>query len=201
MSAATAQAGQAAPVSLPAPILEGGMPLMQALQARRSTRAFARRKLAPQTLSNLLWAAFGVNRPDSGGRTAPSAHGAQEIDVLVVLEEGAYVYQAQRHTLEPLTGGDLRARTGQQDFVGSAPLDLVFVADYGRMGGGSDRDKRFLAACDTGFISQNVYLACAAQGLATVVRGWVDRAALSKALALRHEQEIILAQTIGYPAG
>jgi len=201
MTAAAAQAQQAGPIKLPAPLTEGGMPLMQALKARRSSRAFARHKIPLQALSNLLWAAFGVNRPDSGGRTAPSAHGWQEIDLYVVLEEGTYVYDAKNHALLPVIGGDLRGKTGQQDFVGIAPLDVVFVANYGRMGSGNEQEKKFLAACDTGFISQNVYLSCASEGLACVVRGWVDRSELGRALGLAHDQEIVLAHTVGYPGG
>jgi SagB-type dehydrogenase family enzyme len=200
MSAAAAHAQQAGPVKLPAPHLDGGLSLMQALRARRSSREFAPRQLLPQTLSNLLWAAFGVNRPDSGGRTAPSAHNWQEIDLYVALEEGAYLYYAKAHTLVPVSGADLRAETGQQPFVGTAPLDLVYVANYGRMGPGGEQEKQFYAACDAGFIAQNVYLACASEGLATVVRGWLDRAQLGKALGLKRDQHVVLAQTVGYPA-
>jgi SagB-type dehydrogenase family enzyme len=200
MSAASAHAQQGGPVKLPPPQFDQGLSLMHALKARRSNREFAQHKLAPQTLSNLLWAAVGVNRPDSGGRTAPSAHNWQEIDLYVALEEGTYVYYAKGHTLVPVSAADLRAKTGQQEFVGTAPLDLVFVANYGRMGPGNEQEKQFLAACDTGFIAQNVYLACASEGLATVVRGWVDRAELGKALGLKRDQHVMLAQTVGYPA-
>ena len=201
MSATSVHAQQAGPVKLPPPQLDGAMSLTQALSARRSSRAFALRKLPAQTLSNLLWAAFGINRPDTGGRTAPSAHNWQEIDLYVALEEGTYVYYAKAHTLVPVSDADLRAKTGQQEFVGIAPLDLVYVANYGRMGPGNEPEKQFLAACDTGFIAQNVYLACASEGLGTVVRGWVDRDELGKALGLKRGQHVMLAQTVGYPAG
>lgn len=200
MSAASAHGQQAGPVKLPPPQLDGGLSLMQALKARRSSREFAPRKLPPQVLSNLLWAAFGINRPDSGGRTAPSAHNWQEIDLYVALEDGAYAYYAKGHTLVPVNGADVRARTGKQDFVGTAPLDLVYVASYGRLGPGNEQEKQFYAACDTGFIAQNVYLACASEGLATVVRGWVDRDEIGKALGLKRDQHVVLAQTVGYPA-
>jgi SagB-type dehydrogenase family enzyme len=201
MTAATAQAQQVGPIKLPAPQTEAGLPLMQALRTRRSNREFAPRKLPLQVLANLLWAAFGVNRPDSGGRTAPSAHNWQEIDVYVALEEGTYVYYAKGHTLVPVSGSDLRSDSGLQEFVGTAPLDLVLVANYARMGSGNEEEKKFFAACDAGFICQNVYLCCASEGLASVVRGWVDRAELSKALGLKRDQHIVLAQTVGYPAG
>jgi SagB-type dehydrogenase family enzyme len=200
MTAASAHAELAGPIKLPAPQIEGGLPLMQALRSRRSSRNFARKKLPPQVVSNLLWAAFGVNRPGTGGRTAPSAHNWQEIDLYLALEEGIYVYYAKSHTLVPVGATDLRAQTGQQDFVGSAPLDLVFVANYARMGPGDEEQKAFYAACDTGFISQNIYLACASEGLATVVRGWLDRPPLQQALGLKGDQHVVLAQSVGYPA-
>lgn len=189
----------AEPIQLPPPHTAGGMPLMQALKERHSSRAFSDRTLPPQVLSDLLWAAFGVNRPDSGKRTAPSARNFQETDLYVVLASGAYRYDAAGHRLLPVAAGDLRAATGQQDFVAQAPLNLVYVADYGRMDGASQRDKRLYSAAATGFISQNVYLFCASEGLATVVRGSVDRTALARALKLSDRQHVILAQTVGYP--
>jgi nitroreductase len=144
-----------------------------------------------------LWATLGVNRPGTGGRTAPSAHNRQEIDVYVVLAEGAYLYDARSHALSLVVPADLRAQTGMQDFAASAPVNLVYVADLGKIGSaGGD----FYAATDTGFVSQNAYLYCAAAGLATVVRGWVDRDALGRSLKLRRDQRVMLAQTVGYPA-
>lgn len=200
MTAASARAELAGPIKLPAPQIDAGLPLMHALRLRRSSRKFARRELPPQVLSNLLWAGFGVNRLETGGRTAPSAHNWQEIDLYLALEEGTYVYYAKSHTLVPVQGRDLRAQTGQQEFVGSAPLDLVFVANYARMGPSGEEEKAFYAACDSGFIAQNIYLACASEGLATVVRGWLDRPALQRALGLKADQHVVLAQSVGYPA-
>ena len=194
MSAAAAQAQQAGPVKLPAPQLDGGLSLMQALKARRSSREFAQQRLTPQVLSNLLWAAWGMNRED-GRRTAPSARNRQEIDVYMALAEGMYLYNAKDHRLDPVAKEDLRAATGTQPFVGQAPLNLVYVADQAKMGGPDDAT----AGADTGFISQNVYLYCASEGLATVVRGMVPREALVKAMKLRPDQKITLAQTVGYP--
>jgi SagB-type dehydrogenase family enzyme len=200
MTAAASQAQSTGQIKLPAPQTDGGLPLMQALRARHSSREFTQRKLPLQALSNVLWAAFGVNRPETGGRTAPSAHNWQEIDLYLALEEGTYIYYAKSHTLVSVSAEDLRAETGQQDFVGTAPLDLMFVANPARMGQGSGEEKKFYAACDTGFISQNIYLACASEGLATVVRGRIDRPALHKALGLKSDQYVVLAQTVGYPA-
>ena len=196
---ALATAEDLKPIELPKPRTEGGMPLMEALKARKTSRSFSREKLPEQVLSDLLWAACGVNRPDSGKRTAPSAVNWQEIDVYVAMAEGVYLYNAKAHRLEPVLAKDLRAMTGTQPFVRDAPVNLVYVADLTRMKGANDENKVFYSAADTGFIAQNVYLYCASEGLATVVRGLVIRPALKEALSLRSEQEIILAQSVGYP--
>lgn len=180
------------PIALEKPQTEGGKPLMQVLKERKSGREFSPEKLSPQMLSNLLWAAWGINRPD-GRRTAPSASNRQEIDVYAVTAEGIYLYNAKAHQLEPAVAGDFRAATGTQPYVGQAALNLVFVVDQAKT---KNTD---MAYADTGFISQNVYLFCASEGLATVVRGSVDRAALAKTMKLRPDQIITLAQTVGYP--
>ena len=187
-------------VKLPAPTIEGGGELMAALRARRSTRAFAAKPLPMDLLSTLLWAAFGVNRPDSGGRTAPSAHGWQEVEVYAVLADAAYRYDAKANALVMAANGDLRTLTGMQEFVGTAPLNLVYVADFERMKDASDEDRIFYASAVAGVVAQNVYLFCAANHLATVVRGLVDRKRLAPALGLRQKERIVLAQTVGYPA-
>jgi len=186
-------------IKLPPPAIQGGGELIAALKARRSTRAFAAKRLPQDLLSTLLWAAFGINRPESGGRTAPSAHGWQEIGVYAVLPEAAYRYDANANALAMVAKGDLRAATGMQDFVATAPLNLVYVADFERMKDASDEDRVFYASADAGVVAQNVYLFCTANGLATVVRGLVDRKRLAPALGLRLKQRIVLAQTVGYP--
>ena len=172
---------------------------MQALNERKSTRSFSTEKLPTQVLGNLLWAAFGINRPDTGHRTAPSAVNWQEIDIYVATADGLYLYDAKGHALQPVLAGDIRAETGMQPFVKDAPVELVYVADYSRMGKGTDDQKNLYSAADTGFISENAHLFCASEGLATVVRGSVDKAALAKTMKLRPDQKIILAQTVGYP--
>lgn len=187
------------PVPLPKPRTEGGMPLMQALKNRSTSRAFSPERLPPQVLSNLLWAAFGVNRPDGGKRTAASAMNWQEIDIYVALADGLYRYEAAGHRLEPVVSGDLRALTGRQSFVAEAPVNLIYVADLSRMGKASKEERDLYSAADAGLISQNVYLFCASEGMATVVRGAIDRDALARAMRLRPDQKIILAQSIGYP--
>jgi SagB-type dehydrogenase family enzyme len=187
------------PLELPKPQTDGGKPLMQTLKARHSTRSFKPDKLPAQLLSNLLWAAFGVNRPDSGKRTAPSAMNWQEIDLYVATADGLYVYDAKANRLNPVLNEDVRAATGTQDFVKDAPLNLVYVADLAKTHDAGPDEQTLYNAVDTGVIVQNVYLFCASEGLATVVRGSVDRAALAKAMRLRPDQRIIVAQTVGYP--
>jgi SagB-type dehydrogenase family enzyme len=185
-------------ITLPPPQKVGGMPLMEAISGRRSSREFDSKELPEVLLSDLLWAAYGVNRED-GGRTAPSALNAQEIDVYVALPSGAYLYNAQSHELVLVVESDLRRITGYQDFVDDAPLDLVFVADHRRMTMvpvGSRESYAFVAA---GAISQNVYLFAASNGLATVIRAWIDRDAIADALGLSHDQQVLLSQTIGFP--
>jgi nitroreductase len=198
VSLAAAAAEVPPPVDLPKPKLEATATLVSTLKARRSSRDFSPTPLPVQALSDLLWAACGVNRED-GRRTVPSAKNWQEIDVYVVMKDGAYVYEAKTQTLRGVVKGDLRVATGMQDFVGIAPLNLVYVADLSRMSGASAGERDLYSAADAAFVSQNVYLWCAATGLSTVVRGSVDRPALAKALGLRSDQRIILAQTVGYP--
>jgi nitroreductase len=198
LCSAAAFAQELKPVQLPKPQTDIGRPLMQVLKDRSSARAFSPEKLPAQVMSNLLWAAFGINRPDSGKRTAPSAVNWQEIDIYVATADGLYVYDAKAHQLNPVLREDVRAQTGTQSFVKDAPLNLVYVADLAKTRGGS-ADRDLYVAADAGFIAQNVYLFCASEGLVTVVRGSVDRPALSTALRLRPDQKIILAQTVGYP--
>lgn len=188
-------------IRLPLPQKDGGKPLLQALRERRSTREFGAAPLPPQILSDLLWAAAGVNRSDSGKRTAPTARDWREIDVYVVMAEGAYRYDAPGHALQQVVAGDLRPLTGMQDFVASVPVNLVYVADLGRMSDAGADSQALYSATDAGFIAQNVYLFCASADLVTVVRGSVDRVALAAALRLDSRQRIILAQSVGYAAG
>ncbi|MFA5167650.1 MAG: SagB/ThcOx family dehydrogenase [Candidatus Omnitrophota bacterium] len=186
------------PVKLLAPQTNGGKPLMRALAERKSTREFSSEELSLQTLSDLLWAANGINRPESGYRTAPSAGNRQEIDIYVARAEGLFLFSASDNVLVPVLAGDIRPATGRQSFVKDAPVDLVFVANLSKMKGTAD-EALFYAATDTGYVSQNVYLYCASAGLATVVLGWVDKEELAKAMRLRPDQRVILTQPVGYP--
>jgi len=186
-------------IKLVKPAQTGGMPLMNALARRQSSRSFAERPLPDQVLSNLLWAAAGVNRPDSGKRTAPSAMNKQEIDIYVAMKEGLYLYDAKKHALTLILDKDIRSLTGRQGFVNNAALNLVYVADMSSAAGLNHEDKLLYASADTGFIGQNVYLFCASEGLSTVIRGFIDKDALGKAMNLKSSQMIILSQTVGYP--
>jgi len=185
------------PVKLPAPQTDGGRPLMQVLKDRKSTREFGPAKLSPQTLSNLLWAAFGINRPD-GRRTAPSAMNWQEVGIYVATPEGVYIYDAKDNALNPVLAGDFRAATGTQSFVKDAAVNLVYVSDLSKTDNAASTEAEMYTAADVGFIAQNVYLYCASEGLVTVVRASIDTPALAKTLKLQPQQKIILAQSVGY---
>jgi len=185
------------PIVLPKPRTEGGKPLKQALNERQSSREFSGEKLPFQVLSNLLWAAWGVNRPD-GRRTAPSSNNRQEIEIYVSMADGLYLYEAAPHRLKPILAGDIRAKAGGQPFVAQAPVNLIYVADYAKMGDAKPQDKSTTAAVNTGFIGQNVYLFCASEGLGVVFRAMVDREALAKVMNLRPDQHITYSQTVGY---
>jgi nitroreductase len=184
--------------ALPSAQMDGGMPLMAALKLRRSTREYSDRPLSEQTLSNLLWAAFGINRP-SGDRTAPYWRHIMVIDVYLAMPNGVFLYEPKDHALVPYLPGDIRAQTGLQDFVATAPLNLVYVAHGERMKDVSPEDRRLYASVDASFIGQNVYLFCASEGLATVFRGAVDYKKLAQEMKLPDQQFVTFAQTVGYP--
>ncbi len=193
-----ARGESATSIELPPPKTHGGMHLLEALSKRQSSRDFSPDALPLPLLSGLLWAAYGRNRAD-GGRTAPSALNAQEIDVFVALPTGAYRYDAAAHQLDLVAGSDLRRVTGYQDFVDEAPLDLVFVADHTRMSLVPAGQREAYAYVAAGAIAQNVYLYAANSGLATVIRAWIDRDAIANSLGLTHDQQVLLSQTVGYP--
>jgi nitroreductase len=185
---------------LPPPRSEGGKPLIDALRLRRSIREYSPQPLPPQVLSDLLWAAFGVNRPTSGDRTAPYWRHIMVIDIYAAMADGVWLYEPKDHKLLPHLRADIRAETGMQDFVAKAPLNLIYVAHGERMGDVSAEDRRLYASVDTSFIGQNVYLFCASEGLATVFRASVDYAKLTRTVELGTGQFITFAQTVGYPS-
>jgi nitroreductase len=183
---------------LPPPRASGGKPLIDALKLRRSIREYADRPLPPQVLSDLLWGAFGINRP-SGDRTAPYWRHVMVIDVYAALADGVWLYDPQQHGLEQHLEADIRSQTGTQDFVAAAPLNLIYVAHGERMQDIPAEDRRLYASVDCGFIGQNVYLFCASEGLATVFRASVDHQKLATTMHLGEGQFVTFAQTVGYP--
>jgi nitroreductase len=192
--------GQQDTIYLPAVDTTGGMPLMQALSQRHTYRSFKADVLPQNILSGLLWAAVGVNRPESGRRTAPTAMNKQEIDVYVATADGWYLYIAEKHCLIQLGKEDIRSKLGKQGFLNEAPVVLAFVSDHGKFGVVLDKEsKEFYSATDVGFISQNVYLFCASEKLATVVIGWLDRDDAGEALKLKPDMHVVLTQCVGYP--
>ncbi|MEX0980737.1 MAG: SagB/ThcOx family dehydrogenase [Bacteroidales bacterium] len=185
-------------IQLPAVQKTGGMSLMEAMQNRQSQRSYSNKDLTDQQLSNLLWAAYGINRPN-GYRTVPSARTYHEFDIYIIKPEGWYLYNAEDHAMLKMGNEDLREYAGKQDFVKDAPVNLVFVADFERMTNADDAFRKFYSATDVGYISQNVYLYCASEGLATIVRGQIDKTKAKEVLKLQPDQHVILAQTVGYP--
>ncbi|AXK67411.1 MULTISPECIES: nitroreductase family protein [Burkholderia] len=198
---ASPQGESPAIVDLPRPMLDSDVSLMAALASRTSSREFAATPLPPATLGTMLWAADGINRPASGGRTAPSAHAFNEIDLYVALPYGVYRYDAAAHRLVLKHAVDARNLTGYQDFVGRAPLDLVYVVRTAAILDMPQQQRDVFSAIAAGAIAQNVSLYCAAAGLGTVVRGWINHRALADALRLNEDELPILAQTVGYRAG
>jgi SagB-type dehydrogenase family enzyme len=188
-------------IHLPPPETNAGLPLMQALSKRMSTKEFAEKTIATEDLSNLLWAAFGINRPESGKRTAATAVNCQDIQIYVVLPTAAYIYKAQEHCLSPVVGRDVRSLAATQSYAQVAAIQLVYVSDYSKMADSFKDKKPLYAAFHAGAISQNVYLYCASAGLATVVRDGVDRDGLKDALDLNEHQAVVMAQSVGYAAG
>jgi hypothetical protein len=182
---------------LPAAKLEG-QPFLQTLRQRQTSREYSTKPIDTQMLSDLLWAAYGVNRSD-GKRTAPSAHDWQYIDVYVSDSSALYRYEAKRQELVVVRSGDIRGKTGLQDFVSIAPVSLIYVSDGRKFPRDlSEHDRLLFGAATTGAIAQNVYLFCAANNLNTGVRADIDRTALSAAMNLSPEQHILLAQSVGY---
>jgi nitroreductase len=195
----TTEAAQALKsLDLPPPRNEGGKPLIASLALRRSTREYSDRPLSPQDLSDLLWAAFGVNRPN-GDRTAPYWRHVMVIDLYVAMADGVWLYEPKSHALLPHLKTDIRAQTGLQDFVALAPVNLIYIAHGERMLDVAPEERRLYASVDAAFIGQNVYLYCASEGLATVFRGAVDHATLTQALKLPDQEFVTFAQTVGYP--
>ncbi len=198
------------PIMLPKPEKDGGKSVLASIQERRTIRSISPDPLSEQTLSNLLWAAFGVNRPEGlrgkPGRTAASASNSQEIDLYVALPQGVYLYEAVPHCLTPVVSGDFRARAGRRG-AATAPVNIFYVVDLARyvLEGQPDRNigdpevQKSYYYVATGLIASNVYLFAASQGLAAWFHN-CDRVNTAKEFKLRPEQRVLFAQTVGYPA-
>ena len=184
-------------VKLPEPQKEGGIPLMEAINKRKSSRKFISKQLSSQVLSNLFWAAYGFNRPEKEMRTVPSAWNIQNISVYIAKSDGLYLYDAANNLLKLILREDIRQYTGKQSYVNNVPVNLIYVADLSMMSRVREKAK-FYSAAQTGFIAQNVYLFCASFNLGTVVRDLIDRDNLRKLMNLKTSEEIILAQSVGY---
>lgn len=187
-------------IQLPNPNMQGGKPLMEALSLRKSHRYYDTKNLTNQQLSDLMWAAWGINRPENGRRTAPSSHNCQDIELYVAMASGVYVYNAEKHSLEQIGKEDIRKSTGVQDFVEKAPLNFIFVSDFNKIHRETETDKFLVAGLDAGYISQNIYLFCASEDLKSVARAMYDEKLLRSLLQLPEHKKIVLTQTVGFPA-
>jgi SagB-type dehydrogenase family enzyme len=185
-------------ISLPTPTKTGGKPLMEALNERSSSRDFIDQDLTQQQLSDLLWAANGINRAEKNKRTAPSSHNNQDIVIYLTTSTGLFLYKADEHSLVQLSRIDMRTIAGNQDFVKKAFVNLIYVSDFDKLGKGSDESKLVTAATHCGFIGQNVYLYCASEGLISVFRAWINKEKIAETLNLKPNQHVIYSQSVGY---
>jgi SagB-type dehydrogenase family enzyme len=185
-------------IELPAPDKTGGKPLMQTLNERQSNRDFIDKDLTEQQMSDLLWAAYGINRPDDKKHTAPTSRNKQDIEIYVTTKDGVFLYIPEMHSLKQINDLDLRKVTGKQAFVKKAAVNLIYVSDFDKLGNGDDQTKMVTAATHCGFIGQNVYLYCASEGLITVFRAWIDKEEIREALQLKENQKVVYSQTVGY---
>lgn len=199
LMAAASMAQETAIIKLNPPDKERGLPVMKALSLRESASAWDATSLSFQDLSDLLWAAIGINRPDEGKRTAPSARNAQDIDLYVFMKEGVYFYDAKEHLLIPVADGDYRnAVAGRQEEVAVAPVICLMVSDISRFSGGEESLKLSLAAMDAGTVSQNINIFCAGTGLATRTRAIMDQQKIREILKLKDTQHPMLNNPVSY---
>ena len=185
-------------IKLLPPQIDKGKTLMKALEGRCTTREYSDRAMSLQDISNVLWAANGINRVKEMKHTSPTAVNWQEIDVYAILGKGIYFYNPHDSTLYPVVKGDLRALAGTQDYMKTAPLNLIYVADYTKMKNAEEAKKESYASADAAFIAENVYLFCAAFDMGCVVRASVEREILAATMKLRPEQKIVFGQTVGF---
>ncbi|MDR2084305.1 MAG: SagB/ThcOx family dehydrogenase [Bacteroidales bacterium] len=188
-------------IKLLAPNIESGDALMKCMQARKSYREFAEKNLSLKHLSEVLWVANGLNRPAEHRRTVPSALALYPLDTYVILSNGIYFYNPEKHELEAIIEGDFRKLAGLQDFVKTAPVNIIFIANYDRYNGNRkipQEKQLYLAALDAGHCTENIYLYCASEGLKSVVRGGAQDAELLKVLGLGNNHQFVVAHSVGY---
>lgn len=183
-------------VFLPKPDKSGGISLMKALNLRKTSRNISSKDISDRKLSNILWAAAGINRPD-GRKTSPTAMNKQEISIVVLTKHGAHIYEPKTHSLIKLISKDIRHIAGKQAFAQKAPVAFVYVADMDKAAGNNAEEKNRYANVDAGFIGQNVYLTCASEGLTSVFLGAIDRDAIKKELQLKPCQQPLFNQVLG----
>lgn len=193
-----AKAKKETAIQLNKPDFSNDATLMNALLERQTNRSFSSQELSWQQLSDILWAANGVNRPDNGKRTAPSARNAQEIDIYAFTASGVFFYDAENHQLKRISDKDSRQGVYDRGDFHKAPLILVYVGNFDKMQGFDEDARNFYSATDVGFVSQNVYLYCATQGLSTVICGSFNREGADKVLQIKNGK-LLLAQPVGYP--
>ena len=185
-------------IQLPPPETKGGMPLMEVLEKRQSSRSFKDSVMSEQQISNLLWAAYGINRLEINKRTVPSALNMQEYDIYLSMKSGFYLWNYTKNQLETIKAGDFRSSVSKQTFVSDAALILIYVADFDRMGQIEDSKKEYYSAADCGFICQNVYLFAASENLGAVIMANCEREHLSETLMLKPSQKIVFIQPVGF---
>ncbi len=194
-------------IALPEPVRKGGLTVMEALSLRASVREWSDRELTPQEISELLWSANGINRPEIKKRTAASALNAQDVDLYVFLKEGVYRYEPVRHALEPVAAGDHRKEippAGPRPAADGKvpplpPVHLLLISDLSRFSAGTPEQRREWAALDAGIVSQNIALFCAARGLGTRPRASIDKERMKSLLRLKETQVAFLEHPVGYP--
>jgi SagB-type dehydrogenase family enzyme len=189
-------------ITLSKPALSGGKTFMEAVKRRYSCKDYSDKPISPEMLSTLLWVTFGINRPDSGKRTAPSARNIQEVDVYAIRADGVYIYDPVKHLLEQVLPDDLRMISANQEKYHHAPLHLAYVADYSRQDIPAEKRARYarFSNAHAGFIGQNVYLYCASVGLGSCFAANFNEEGLKEALKLGDDQIALYTQIVGYPA-
>jgi len=185
-------------IKLPLPVKQGGKPIMEALNDRHSSRNFIVKDLSDQQLSNLLWAAYGINRAGEGKRTIPTANNKQEMDVFIATSQGVFRYDAEKNCLIGILKDDIRSKTGGQDYVKNAAVNLIYVINRNKSGSQDETGKLVCGSIAAGAMAQDVYLYCASENLGCVVRGYFDKDTLSQMLKLTSDQLIIITQSAGF---